>query len=77
LRELIRSNNAVLLNYAETLLRERGIGHFLADYNMSVLEGSIGVLARRLLVDDERFEEARILMRDAGLADELRPASPE
>lgn len=73
MRELIRSNDAVLLNYAETLLRERGIGHFLADYNMSVVEGSIGILARRLLVDEDRFEEARNLLCDAGLADELRP----
>jgi len=73
LRELIRSNDAVLLSYAEALLRERGIGHFLADYNMSVLEGSLGVLARRLLVDDDRYDEALRLLRDAGLAGELRP----
>ncbi len=73
MRELIRSNDAVLLSYAEALLRERGIGHFLADYNMSVLEGSLGVLARRLLVDDDRYDEALRLLRDAGLAGELRP----
>ena len=76
MRELIRSNDVVLLSFAETLLRERGIGHFLADYNMSVVEGSLGVLARRLLVDEDRFEEARRLLCDAGLADELRPAKP-
>jgi hypothetical protein len=75
LRELIRSNDAVLLSYAEMLLRQRGIGHFLADYNMSVVEGSLGILARRLLVEDDRYEEAKRLLGEAGLAGELRPAA--
>ena len=40
---------------------------------MSVLEGSLGILPRRILVDDEHQEEARQLLVDAGLAHELRP----
>jgi tRNA1(Val) A37 N6-methylase TrmN6 len=38
---------------------------------MSVLEGSLGILPRRILVDDERHDEARRLLEDAGLAHEL------
>src|SRR5438552_2128727 len=40
---------------------------------MSVLEGSIGILPRRILVHDEHQDSARRLLEDAGLAHELRP----
>jgi len=43
------------------------------DQNMSVLEGSLGILPRRVLVADEYFSAARRLLTDAGLAHELRP----
>jgi hypothetical protein len=41
---------------------------------MSVLDGSIGILPRRILVDEDRAEDARKLLQDAGLGHELRPA---
>jgi hypothetical protein len=41
------------------------------DQNMSVLEGSIGILPRRVLVPDENLEPARALLREAGLGHEL------
>ena len=40
---------------------------------MSVLEGSLGMLPRRIVVDEEHLESARQLLEDAGLAHELRP----
>jgi hypothetical protein len=40
---------------------------------MSVLEGSIGILPRRILVPDEHLAHARRLLQDAGLGHELRP----
>jgi len=43
------------------------------DRNMSVLEGSIGLLPRRILVDEEQESRARRLLTDAGLGHELRP----
>ncbi len=43
---------------------------------MSVLEGSLGILPRRILVDDEHQQSARRLLADAGLAHELRPLPP-
>jgi hypothetical protein len=74
LDELIRTNNAVVLSLAKSLLKDAGIGHFLADENMSILEGSIGLLPKRLLVDADEIIRARRLMKDAGLGDELRDA---
>lgn len=71
--ELIRTNDAVLLSFAESLLRDAGIHCLVADQGMSILEGSLGMLPRRLLVAADREDEARRILRDAGLGAELRP----
>jgi hypothetical protein len=44
----------------------------LVDVNMSVLEGSIGIFPRRILVEDDELEAARALLEDAGFANEIR-----
>jgi hypothetical protein len=41
---------------------------------MSAVEGSLGFLPRRILVDSQEFDRARRLLREAGLAGELRDA---
>jgi hypothetical protein len=71
-RELVRTNDPVLVSAIEALLDGAGIEHIVFDQNMSVMEGSVGVLPRRLLVPDERYDEARTLLQDAGLGKELR-----
>lgn len=73
--ELIRTNDAVLISFVDALLKEAGIEHFLADQNMSVMEGSLGVLAQRILVDSDDLAAARRLLTEAGIGDELRPAA--
>ena len=73
MRELVRTNNAVLVTAIDALLKGAGIPHQVLDQHMSVLEGSLGILPRRILVDDDRHDEARRLLEDAGLAHELRP----
>jgi Putative prokaryotic signal transducing protein len=70
--ELLRTNDAVLISYVEALLRDSDIAHFVADRNMSILDGSIGVLPRRVMVDAQEEGRARKLMRDAGLGDNLK-----
>jgi tRNA1(Val) A37 N6-methylase TrmN6 len=71
--ELVRTNNAVLITAIEALLKAADIPHMVLDQHMSVLEGSLGILPRRILVDAENWETARQLLADAGLANELRP----
>jgi hypothetical protein len=71
--EIIRSNDPVLLSFAESLIRDAGIHCMIADQAMSVLEGSLGMLPRRFLVEIDREAEARRLLADAGLEAELRP----
>ncbi len=73
MRELVRANDAVLLSAVGALLDGAGIPHLLLDQNMSVLEGSLGILPRRMLVPEEHFGAARKLLEDAGLGHELRP----
>jgi Putative prokaryotic signal transducing protein len=73
LRELVRTNDAVLVSAIEALLNGADIPHLVLDRNMSVLEGSIGILPRRILVDEEHIADARQLLEDAGLGHELRP----
>ena len=72
-KEILRTNDAVLVSAVEALLEGAGIPHVVLDRNMSVLEGSLGILPRRVLVDDDYSRSARRLLEDAGLARELGP----
>lgn len=72
MRELVRTNDAVLVSALQALLDAANIPHVVLDQNMSVLEGSIGMLPRRILVADDQETEARELLTDAGLGNELR-----
>jgi hypothetical protein len=76
LRELVRTNDPVLVSAIEALLDGAKIPYLVLDRNMSVLEGSIGVLPRRIMVDETHVAEARKLIEDAGLGHELRPEKP-
>jgi hypothetical protein len=73
MQELVRTNDAVLVSAVQALLDGAAIPHLVLDQNMSVLEGSLGILPRRVLVAEEHAKAARHLLEDAGLAHELRP----
>lgn len=72
MRELMRTNDMVLVSAVEALLDGANIHHLVLDSNMSVVEGSLGVLPRRILVHDDDAKAARRLLMDAGLGHELR-----
>ena len=72
MKEIVRTNDAILVTAIEALLKGANIPHMIADNNMSVLEGSLGILPRRILVHEDDNRQARQLLRDAGLAHELR-----
>ena len=67
MKELLRSNDHVLLSFVSALLNEAGIDFIVLDTNMSVMEGSIGILPRRVLVEDGRIDRARDLLTEAGV----------
>lgn len=72
MRELIQTNDPVLLSFVEVLLKDAGIATVVADRNMSVLEGSIGILPRRVLVSEEDIETARRILASAELGQWVR-----
>lgn len=64
MKELLRTNDPTVIAFATALLGGEGIDWFELDVNMSVLEGSIGILPRRLMVRDEDLIAAERAMRD-------------
>jgi hypothetical protein len=67
MREILRTNNPVVLTFVEVLLRDAGLDPVMADVNMSIVEGSIGILPRRILVETEYWTRARRVLEEAGL----------
>ena len=60
MRELVRTNDIVLVSAVGALLDGADIHHLVLDQNMSVIEGSLGVLPRRILVHEDDIREARL-----------------
>ena len=73
MHELVRTTDAVLISAIEALLNSARIKHLVVDQNMSVLEGSIGIFPRRILVREDELNMAHRLLTDAGFGHELRP----
>ena len=65
MRELLRSNDLVYLSWVQAILGVEGIGCMLLDDHVSGVEGSIGAIPRRLMVEEALLEEARRLLRQA------------
>ncbi|SLN48438.1 hypothetical protein AQS8620_02027 [Aquimixticola soesokkakensis] len=66
MKQLLRSTNPADLAYARALLEGEDIACFELDVHMSVLDGSLGILPRRLMVIDRDLFRARALLREAG-----------
>jgi hypothetical protein len=64
MREVLKSNNPVELNYAEVLLRDAGIEVLSFDDHMSVLDGSMVILPRRLMVPDADLDRAQTILKE-------------
>ena len=65
LKELLRTNNFVYLSFAQAVLKDAGIDVLVFDNHMSVMEGSLGVLPRRLMVADDDLANARKVLTEA------------
>lgn len=64
MKELLRTSNPTVIAYAQAMLQGEGIETFEVDVHMSILEGSLGILPRRLFVRDADLFLARTVMRD-------------
>ena len=72
MRDLMVTNDPVLLSFVEVLLKGESIDTVVLDQNMSIVEGSIGIFPRRLSVLDEDWCAAARVMRDAGFAEWIK-----
>ena len=67
MQELLRSTDPTIIAYASALLEGEDIEVFALDVHMSILEGSIGILPRRLMVRDGDLARARTVLSDNGI----------
>ena len=65
MRDVLKTNNAVLLNFAEALLADAEIQAVVFDTHMSIMDGSLGVLPRRLMVPEEDYARAKAVLAGA------------
>jgi len=72
--EILRTNDLVLISVIESILTAERVVYFVADQNMAAVEGSLGFLPRRIMVDAREADRARRVITEAGLAGELRDA---
>lgn len=72
MRELLITNNPVLLSYVQVLLRDQGIEPVVFDQHISLMEGGIGAFPRRLMVDCDDWTRAVRIVREAGLSEWLK-----
>jgi len=64
MKELLRTTDPTIIAFAKALLDGEGIDCFEMDVNMSILEGGIGIMPRRLMVVQRDLFTARAVMRD-------------
>ncbi|SPF77652.1 putative signal transducing protein [Pseudoprimorskyibacter insulae] len=68
MEELLRTTDITLIPLVRSLLQEEGIDSFELDVNMSILEGSIGILPRRLMVRSGDLNRARVVLFENGVS---------
>lgn len=61
--EVLRTNNAVRLDYAMLLLKEAGCYPVIADRFMAAMEGGISAFERRVMVPDQYADQARDVLK--------------
>ena len=66
MKELLRSNEIVFLSWAEAILKSEGVETFVLDGYMSVLEGSVIAIPRRMMVFEEDYARACKVLENAG-----------
>ena len=64
MKELLRTNDTTIVAFTRALLLAEDIRCYELDVHMSLLEGSIGIMPRRIMVADEHLFLARAILND-------------
>jgi hypothetical protein len=59
MKELLRTNDVVLISWVESALAYDGIESVVFDQFVSAIEGYAGPVQRRVMVSDDDFERAQ------------------
>jgi hypothetical protein len=62
MKELIRTNDIVLISWLQATLAGDGIEAVIFDQYASAVEGQVGPVQRRVMVLDEDFDRAQWIM---------------
>lgn len=73
MKELMRTTNLVELSWSQAVLADAGIDCLVLDTHMSVLEGSLAIIPRRLMVADDDFTQASRIIAESQ-PDDVTPA---
>ena len=65
MRALLKTNDPVVLSFATNVLEQAGIESVVFDSHASIMDGSMIMVPRRLMVLDEDFPKADRLLRQA------------
>lgn len=65
MKELRRSNDLVYVSWVRATLEADGIDCIVLDEHISGIEGGINAFPRRIMVEDEVFNEAKTLLQTA------------
>jgi hypothetical protein len=65
-RELISVNEPVFLSWIVATLASEGIEAIVFDTNMSILEGSVSAIPRRVMVVEADYARARRILVESG-----------
>ena len=65
MKELLRTNDLVLISWIRSVLNEAEIELFVLDAAMSVLEGSANAIPRRIMVAEEDHVNALRILKQA------------
>ncbi len=68
MKQLFSTNDITKIAFARAMLQGEGINCFEMDVNMSILEGSLGILPRRVMVRVQDFDRACQILLENGLS---------
>ena len=64
MKEVLRTNNLILISRVQTILDDAGIQNKLLDTHASNIEGNISAIQRRLVVSNDDFHQSQKLIND-------------
>jgi len=64
MKELIRSNDPIFICWLEAHLAAEGIEFMVLDTHASIINGSISAIPRRVMVDEDQYDQAMRLIEE-------------